>query len=384
MHTTLETDRASVRVAAQARPRGHIVPLDGLRGFAAMLVVLSHLPQVGLLTRQPPQSGTFGVMIFFVLSGFLMGHLYLFKPFDTASAFHYIAARLSRVVPAYYLVVIGCYLLSRYIGPEFIYYFSTGEFVKHMLFLGSDYVFWSIPPEIEFYFVFLGIWFLFATRNIVRVVPLLAIVTALIIVAHPAFPGGTVLNKLHIFLVGVGVAVLRHMIDISRISKVAASCTQLAGVVLILLVVAGVVPVGQTDAAFGWERGRVYSSLPMALAFGAIVLAFTVETRFANAVFGNRFARKLGAYSFSIYLLHVPVMAGVENLLDPLDTPHVAQIVAALAATVAVSSASFHFVEKPSQKIMRRVIVSTGRIGRSTLCRMNIAPAWLRGGGTAA
>ncbi len=345
-----------------------------------MLVVLAHLPQLGLIDTKLPQAGTFGVMIFFVLSGFLMGHLYLFKPFDAASAFHYIAARLSRVVPAYYLAIIGCYLLSRYIGQDFVYYLDTSGFVEHMLFLGSDYVFWSIPPEIEFYFVFIGIWFLFASRNVVRIAPLLAIVTALLIVAHPAFPGGTVLNKLHIFLVGVAVAVLRNAIGVSRISKFAAFCTQLTGIGLIALVLAGVVPVDKTATAFGWELGRVYGSLPMALAFGAIVLAFTVETRFADAVFGNRFARALGAYSFSIYLLHVPVMAGVRNLLVPLDTPHAVQIVAALAATVVVSFASFHCIERPSQKIVRRIIVSTGRAGRNVLRRLNIAPAWLTAG----
>ncbi|RWP61688.1 acyltransferase family protein [Mesorhizobium sp.] len=54
---------------------GLIKPLHGLRGTAALSVLVGHamLPS-GIQTRF---SASLGVVLFFVLSGFLMGHLYL-------------------------------------------------------------------------------------------------------------------------------------------------------------------------------------------------------------------------------------------------------------------------------------------------------------------
>ena len=53
----------------------NIPQLDGLRGAAAMIVVLAHAGNLGLIWRNP-QSGHIGVMLFFALSGFLMAWLY--------------------------------------------------------------------------------------------------------------------------------------------------------------------------------------------------------------------------------------------------------------------------------------------------------------------
>ena len=53
---------------------GLIKPLHGLRGLAALSVVLHHLAPMKF-------SGAIGVTLFFVLSGYLMGRIYLEKPF---------------------------------------------------------------------------------------------------------------------------------------------------------------------------------------------------------------------------------------------------------------------------------------------------------------
>ena len=88
--------------------------LELLRGVAALLVLLEHLPGVTwVLCGQPAAMprllmgcvGYWGVDVFFVLSGYLIG-LTLDKPTTTAKSF--LLTRLARVLPLYYAVSVLC------------------------------------------------------------------------------------------------------------------------------------------------------------------------------------------------------------------------------------------------------------------------------------
>ena len=66
------------------RPRTrqrHLDALDGLRGLAVLVVIGSHLSNVGMLPR-PGLSGTgkSGVYLFFVLSAYLLTRILLQRP----------------------------------------------------------------------------------------------------------------------------------------------------------------------------------------------------------------------------------------------------------------------------------------------------------------
>ncbi|MEN2748163.1 acyltransferase [Sphingomonas sp. T9W2] len=344
------------------RKPAHIPALDGLRGAAALLVVISHFQTLGLSEGYVPQSGTFGVMIFFVLSGFLMGHLYLFRPFDMAAVIHFMASRIARVIPLFYAVILASYIASQTVGPDFVYYLTTFDTVKHLLFLGSKYVFWSIPPEVEFYVVFVGLWYVVARRLVLRYLPLFGFGLAAMFVLQPMFPGITVFNSLPIFLVGVGAAVLCRYVQFDRIDKRSATIVQCLGIVLMLSIFAGIVSTDPSKTGFGWERGRVYENLPMALLFGAFVLSFTIDTTFARFFFANRVMRLLGAYSFSIYLLHEPVADTVRNVLAGFDMPIVLEIFLVLSAIVVAASLSFRLYEMPMQAAVKRVILRLDRV----------------------
>ena len=95
----------------------HIPALDGLRGLAAVVVLVSHVSnQVGLWGGLLGNGGgQIGVMIFFVLSGYLMSFLYLDRPFNLAEVWGYAVHRGARVLPLFYGVVILA-LLFREIG----------------------------------------------------------------------------------------------------------------------------------------------------------------------------------------------------------------------------------------------------------------------------
>ena len=134
--------------------------LNALRGLAAIIVFITHFSDItnwldGALSGG---SGAYGVMLFFLLSGFLMSYLYLGQEFNKVNIKRYFLARVARVVPLYLIVVLSSYLLS--IGDyNSLYNISNhNTLIGHLLFVYGESVLWSIPPEIQFYFIFIIFW----------------------------------------------------------------------------------------------------------------------------------------------------------------------------------------------------------------------------------
>lgn len=95
--------------------------LDGLRGFAMVLVFLNHIDSIPFVQSFPEKiqpyiqfffsSGKIGISFFFILSGFLMGYLY--KNPQPAS---FIKKRYARIFPPYLTMVVAMTLFRQY--PE--------------------------------------------------------------------------------------------------------------------------------------------------------------------------------------------------------------------------------------------------------------------------
>ena len=144
----------------------HIRPLTGLRGIAALIVFLSHATNEGMLPWVFGRGfGQIGVMIFFVLSGFLMTHLYAHRDFNGKEIRAYAVARFARVVPLYLALLLISVIVSNFIDAGFYYEFDKpGRIIRSALFIDAPYVFWTIPVEVQFYAVFIGFWWLIQRR----------------------------------------------------------------------------------------------------------------------------------------------------------------------------------------------------------------------------
>src|SRR5690606_28104925 len=182
----------------------HIGSLDGLRGFAASAVVFTHIESIYtvLAPIEIAKVGEQGVAIFFALSGFLMAYLYGSKPFSRPAAADYLVSRFARIYPVYLFAVLVCALLSAWPGLDYIdHLVGPVEIIRHVAMLGSQGVFWSIPPEIQFYLFFLLLWYCFANPQ--KSQALLAAIACLFAVAallkFPG-PGIMLLSKLPYFL----------------------------------------------------------------------------------------------------------------------------------------------------------------------------------------
>jgi len=182
----------------------HISSLDGLRGFAAFVVVLSHIHLLYPAVSWWPvlDIGSEAVALFFALSGFLMVYLYGDRPFTRATASEYLVHRFARIYPVYLVAVLFVIALSAIPALGYLYPISgVVEIARHLMMLGSTGVFWSIPPETQFYLFFLLIWMWLDNPKCYA--PLAAALACLLAVdAFFDFPGPGILlpSKIEYFL----------------------------------------------------------------------------------------------------------------------------------------------------------------------------------------
>jgi peptidoglycan/LPS O-acetylase OafA/YrhL len=143
--------------------KNHIHEIDGLRGIAILCVVIYHLVALPLIPHFENQTNKFltlfayGVDLFFVISGFLIGRILLkVEGFSGVRTFY--IRRILRIWPLYYLLLITVYLavpdkqlfsqLPNWTFLLFIFNFweSYGKGVHQAL--GP---LWSIAIEEQFY-----------------------------------------------------------------------------------------------------------------------------------------------------------------------------------------------------------------------------------------
>lgn len=113
--------------------------LDGLRGVAAIAVVVVHAPML-MGSIQAPSAGL-AVDLFFVMSGFIIAHAYEGKLRDGMTAGHFIALRLARLYPLYLLGLVlgvGQALSSLWLG-------SSGTWTPETLLMSAGAGLFMLP-----------------------------------------------------------------------------------------------------------------------------------------------------------------------------------------------------------------------------------------------
>jgi len=146
--------------------RQDIRRLYGIRGFAVLIVVISHYSnETGILgSALGKGAGQFGVMLFFILSAFLMSILYANTPANKQNMINFVVARVARIVPLYYAIVLISFAAKNSGITEIKnVLYDIGDvsaLTSHILFLVGTDGLWSIPPEVHFYLFFMLYWYI--------------------------------------------------------------------------------------------------------------------------------------------------------------------------------------------------------------------------------
>lgn len=338
-------------------PRSRLDALQGLRGCAALMVVIGHSLAIyrgasGIGNAPVDVYGALGVNTFFVISGFLMVYVHGNDFGQPAATRTFYARRIARIVPLYWAITILYGAKQVYFGNA-----TISEILKSLFFIpfqNADGVWrpvlglgWTLNYEMLFYLVF-GLA-LFARRGLWLVVALFGSLTILHLAG--AFSPENVLAfwshpMILYFLAGVGIALLRRRIPGGPSFGVA-----LGVAVVTLALTASAVDVGLPATI-------VSVMLPVA-ALVCVTVTALADSGAKDSLL-RRLARSVGDASYSIYLTHSFVIApaaklGVAKLFPELPIVPFTLMMVPLSAFAGYLV--FRYVEKPLIKAWTRTFV---------------------------
>ncbi len=335
-----------------------------LRGFAALLVVISHLASALVHAELPnvmPDTsfGYFGVDLFFVISGFIM--LHVTEPDSGPQpAARFLLRRMVRIIPLYWLFTTLTLVLTLHayrhgrLGSFAIWHtIASYLFVPFPEMPGSTDIYpiydvgWSLNYEMLFYVCFASAMLLAPRFRLPTVAGLflgLALLGSLVDLPLPLsfWARSNILE----FVFGMLVAqALRHGVRMPAWSAVALAAVGVAGVLVFL-------PYSED-----WDALR---GLGWGLPAAAIVAAGALVRRAE----GNPLTRALeglGDASYSLYLLHPAFYDGVIVLSRRAIASHDLRfrflIPIMLIGAIAASFALYRMIERPMTRALQRAIV---------------------------
>jgi peptidoglycan/LPS O-acetylase OafA/YrhL len=337
--------------------------LDGLRGIAAVAVMLFHFNTFFLPQARLPFVGQayLAVDLFFLLSGFVMAHVYgrLLASNWRAHWWEFARARCARIYPVFAMTTLAMMIAVALFKDPLIYVsFTAGTLLLQPFLLQQwafglswDYPSWSISTEAEAYIFFVFAADLLLTGKHPRLIAAccVAIVAALSIAYGGSlnlFNGvSTLLRTLSEFSLGV-LLYWAHLDDTIFARKWAA---MLFGVLFVGL----------------WKISRL--DFFVVVAFGCLIYHAASTKDTYGRLLNSRPLIALGNWSYSIYLWHAPthyaVMASFAAIGLPVNnlgllSSRLLLLVTGLAV-VGLSAFSYQYFEIP----VRRFVLYSRPVG---------------------
>ena len=337
----------------------HIPALDGLRGLAAVVVLVSHVSnQVGLWGGLLGNGGgQIGVMIFFVLSGYLMGFLYLDRPFNSAEVWSYAAHRGARVLPLFYAVVILALLfreIGRQTGLPMEFYTSMGHSIYLLTLIEGSDVFWTIPVEIQFYAVFVGLWALFSRFGRASIAAMICLGVVLLLINFSPL-NETLIAGAPFFFCGVLISrwtAIRDRQQRFLFSAAAMASFPLALLMFPLITVAVFSRGGHSVVPLS-DQQLWHNPVCLAAASGCLIAALC--SPIVSSILSSRPMIHLGRVSYGLYLLHMPVLLTLYRVSALSQWP-VLFLLATLLLSIIVATAAHRFFEAPARRNINRLL----------------------------
>lgn len=344
----------AVVVSRATRPVQREQFLDALRGIGALTVAVQHIceqifPAFRAFTLHDFQLGQYGVMVFFLCSGYIIPA----SIEKDGEVWKFWVGRFFRLYPLYWASIFLALLLGRF-GLFSVGHRITDDVVPVTLwnmsmlqmFVGKPNiipVYWSLAQELVFY-VLVSI---FARLGIIRRSVPIALsalgVTVIVSVGLHLTGHQAPLSLFNISTMLVGTVAYRYVhSQVSRrvlVSVFALALT--AGLVLLATVL-----YGRDDPSTLGTR----SFWPMLLAWTAAYLTFSLAIRLRQRQVPVPLLY-LGRISYSVYLMHPLMLIAVT----PIPNPYL-RVMAFIAVTIAFASLTFRYIEKPAIKAGRNLI----------------------------
>jgi len=359
----------------------HRIPLlDGLRGYAVLLVLVYHFAApfresadtAAAFVYRIISFGWTGVDLFFVLSGFLITGI-LFDAKGSAGYFRtFYMRRALRILPLYYGALAAIFFLPRMVDSPTADRFTTpfSDQIWYWVYLQNFHImpgevaqfighFWSLAIEEQFYLLWPVVIFALSRRRAVVVCGALAVIAlglrvwwVLVLENHGLTVFSATQTRIGGLAIGAAIALIargnRGLEIPRRLAPPTLAIT--SALVAVVFIQSGYFPTSsKLQSSFGLSA--------VAMLYGAVlVLALERPPRFLTAALGSPAMAFFGRFGYGLYVLHVPVLivlgsSGVTaaRLVRLTGNPVMAMIAyvgVLLAVTTACAWLSWHLYEK--------------------------------------
>ena len=340
--------------------RSRIPSLDGLRALSILIVLVAHVCGTVNLNFPPythklSSFGSFGVKVFFVISGYLItrllmaeearygrisiGDFYIrrsFRIWPVAYAFILVAALLQGFgyiqLPAHNLLYAATFTMNH--APEAIWW--TGHL-------------WSLALEEQFYLVWPVLFLFSRTRTRIWICLWFVVVTPVIRLATEVyFPETYAVMEASLLFAGIPIAVgcLLALTE-AQLQQRTAWVKVMQSKAFFVIPLAAVVTYGLSVSNLSKSTYVAGDSL-CALCIGATIWRVVRYEDLTFRILNTSFLMLLGRLSYSLYIWQ-------QLFLNKYSTAWVARFPQNLVIAVAVSAASYRLIELPALSLRARV-----------------------------
>ncbi|HTJ96226.1 MAG TPA: acyltransferase [Rhodocyclaceae bacterium] len=339
------------------RPAVNYPALTALRGIGAVWVTLFHL-----LPDTPfslIRSGYLGVDLFFMMSGFIISHVHAsdFPHYSLAQHWHFLQLRLARIYPLHVFILclfgLAVWLLpdfvARYNNPQRLDFahFLASLFLVHNWGLGDAPLWngptWSLSAEWLAYITFPLITILCRRKVPLQLCLPLAVILLAGSVALILLSGHATLD--HVGKIGLLRMFTEFIAGCLIWQYVSAAPAQTGNQFLLPALV--VIGLSWATPNLGWMA---------VFGFALLLMAVIDEESIAVRFLKQPPLMLLGEASFALYLCHWPLIQ-VHNWLKAHTALNpIALFIGLIVAIAFTTWFCWRFVEKPSRKVLRKLI----------------------------
>lgn len=353
-----------------------VAVLDALRAFAVAGVIGVHYP--GLVVGDYIDTGTLGVRLFFVLSGFLITGLLLRdrRLIETGelsasrAVRDFFVRRLLRIAPAYYLALGAAWLVAmndiRSSWPWHAAFLSNQQIIALGHWPGSLSHLWTLALEFQFYLAWPWALLFLPRRLFPSMIAVCLVIGPASRWASPEWGVPASLahlvttGSLDFFAWGAAVAWYR---DRDRLS--APRLDRIGGLLLPGLLLASIVLAARLPWSFPVHRLHAFAGIVMGAAFAALLAVCTrpEPPRWAVWLGSRRWLVRMGVVSYGIYLYHnlmhwVAPRACLRLFGNSYPSQPLLYTGVMFVALSVLTFASWRFMEAPLNRLARRLTTS--------------------------
>lgn len=331
--------------------------ITGMRAYSALAVFLIHsggggLRQLSSFTNSVVDYGKQGVISFFVISAFT-----IYMSVDNNKKFEfkkYLIRRFLRIAPMYYFALIITFFLGGVAYYLNFFHISNDLWglLLHLTFLNIfniKYmnsligVEWSIPIEF-FYYLVIPLIYLLIRHNPKRIIYILGLSFFISFFSLTLFHNFyNPLNRdlsnqwsleKYFFTFMCGIAAY---IFVSKFKKLNFNSLYIFGLLTLLTIY----------IFYNFPYQEYFISIWISL----LIIISSSRSILVRILFENKIIQYLGEISYSIYLVHFPIIHLLPKDLNPQNI-----FLIGLTITVIISSITYYLIEKPFIKLGRNIL----------------------------